>query len=56
MEKYEIAIDVMKRKDLTDDEKLLKVFEIYKEGLKENYSQLYYALLAWKDTHRKEFL
>lgn len=38
----------------SDDLKLYDVFEIYKDDLKVNYSQLYYALLAWKDTHSRE--
>lgn len=39
-----------------DDLKLFEVFKIYNEDLKEEYSQLYYALLGWKDVHLKELL
>lgn len=40
----------------SDDLKLFEVFKIYSEDLKEEYSQLYYALLGWKDVHLKELL
>jgi hypothetical protein len=40
----------------SDDLKLFEVFKIYNEDLKEEYSQLYYALLGWKDIHLKELL
>lgn len=39
---------------LDDDAKLCKVFDIYKEDLRCNCSQLYYALLGWRDSHLKE--
>lgn len=42
--------------DMSDDLKLFEVFKVYKEDLKEEYSQLYYALLGWKDAHLKELL
>jgi hypothetical protein len=42
--------------DMSDDLKLFEVFKIYKEDLQESYSQLYYALLGWKDAHLKELL
>ena len=50
-----VAQDVLKS-DMSDDLKLFEVFKIYKEDLKEEYSQLYYALLGWKDAHLKELL
>lgn len=40
--------------NMSDDLKLFEVFQIYKEDLQKEYSQLYYALLGWKDTHLKE--
>ena len=40
----------------SDDLKLFEVFKIYSEDLKEEYSQLYYALLGWKDAHLRELL
>ena len=40
----------------SDDLKLFEVFKIYKEDLQKEYSQLYYALLGWKDAHLKELL
>lgn len=39
---------------MSDDLKLYKVFEIYKDDLQKNYEQLYYALLGWKDSHLKQ--
>ena len=40
----------------SDDLKLFEVFKIYNEDLQKEYSQLYYALLGWKDIHLKELL
>ena len=39
----------------SDDKKLFDIFQIYKEDLKQNYTELYYALLGWKDSHLNEF-
>lgn len=38
------------------DAKLFEIFQLYKEDLKKNYTQLYYAMLEWKDAHLKELL
>ncbi len=38
--------------DMSDDLKLYEVFQIYKEDIRG--TQLYYALLGWKDTHLNE--
>ena len=38
------------------DLKLFEIFQIYKEDLQKDYTELYYALLDWKDIHRKELL
>ena len=35
----------------SDDLKLLEVFEIYKDDLKKDYAELYYALLGWRYAH-----
>lgn len=40
----------------SDDLKLFEIFKIYDENLQKEYSQLYYALLGWKDVHLKELL
>ena len=40
----------------SDDLKLFEVFKVYSEDLKKEYSQLYYALLGWKDVHLKALL
>ncbi len=40
----------------SDDLKLFEVFKIYNEDLQQEFSQLYYALLGWKDVHLKELL
>ena len=42
--------------DKSADAKVYKVFQLYKDDLKRNYPQLYYALLEWKDSHLKELL
>ncbi len=41
---------------MSDDLKLFEIFKLYSEDLQKEYSQLYYALLGWKDTHLKELL
>ena len=38
----------------SDDLKLFEIFKIYSEDLQKEFSQLYYALLGWKDNHLKE--
>lgn len=38
----------------SDDLKLFEVFQIYKDDIQKEYSELYYALLGWKDSHLKE--
>lgn len=38
----------------SDDLKLFEVFQLYKDDLHNEYSQLYYALLGWKDSHLTE--
>lgn len=42
--------------DASDNLKLKLVFDIYKDNLQQEYSQLYYALLGWKDTHLNQLL
>ena len=38
----------------SDDLKLFEVFQIYKDDIRKEYTELYYALLGWKDSHLKE--
>lgn len=40
--------------DKSNDLKLFEVFQLYKDELKGEYSQLYYALLGWKDSRLRE--
>lgn len=40
--------------NMSDDLKLYETFQLYKEGLQKDYTQLYYALLGWKNSHLKE--
>ena len=42
--------------DKSDDLKLLEVFQIYKDDLRNKYTELYYALLGWKHSHWTELL
>lgn len=51
-----IAAQAVLSTSKSDDLKLLEVFELYKDELKEEYSQLYYALLGWRDSHLSELL
>lgn len=50
------AEKVLMQKNKSDDLKLFEVFQIYKEELHKECSQVYYALLGWKDRHLKELL
>ena len=45
---------ILSDKYKSDDLKLLEVFEIYKDDLQNEYVNLYYALLGWKDSHLRE--
>lgn len=38
------------------DAKLFEIFQLYKDDLKKNYTQIYYAMLEWQDAHLKELL
>ena len=38
----------------SDDLKLFEVFQIYKDDIQKEYTELYYALLGWKDNHLRE--
>lgn len=50
------AGNILVQNNKSDDLKLFEVFQIYKDDLQKECSQLYYALLAWKDSHLKELL
>ena len=41
---------------MSDDLKLFEVFKIYNEDLQKENTELYYALLGWKDNHLKDLL
>ena len=44
--------EILANSKLSDMEKLKKVFDLSKESLKENDSQLYYAILAVLDNEK----
>lgn len=46
----------MSSQNKNDDKKLFEIFNIYKEDIKKQNPQLYYALLDWKDYPLKELL
>lgn len=50
------ATDILSNEKWTDDIKLSDVFDLYKVDLKKQFPNLYYALLAWKDSHHKELM
>jgi hypothetical protein len=50
------AGNILVQNNKSDDLKLFEVFQIYKDDIQKECSQLYYALLAWKDSHLKELL
>ena len=49
-----IAAQNILKSNKSDDLKLFEVFQIYKEDIRKEYTELYYALLGWKDSHLKE--
>lgn len=53
-EKRMEADKVLVRKDLSTEQKLFVISQLYKEELNGQFPQLHYALLAWKDLHLKE--
>lgn len=48
------ADEILQRKDLTRDQKLFVISQLYKDELSSRFPQLHYALLGWKDSHLKE--
>ena len=48
------ADKILVRKDLSNDQKLFVISQLYKEELSNQFPQLHYALLGWKDLHLKE--
>lgn len=48
------AENILAQQDISDDLKLYQIFELYKEDLYKNYTNVYYALLGWKDAHLQE--
>lgn len=54
MNKREKADEILCRKDMTQEQKLFVISQLYKEELNTIAPQLNYALLGWKDLHLKE--
>lgn len=48
------ADKILCRNDLTGDQKLFVISQLYKNELNSQFPQLHYALLGWKDSHLKE--
>ncbi len=48
------ADEILERKDLTRDQKLFVISQLYKTELNNQFPQLYYAFLRWKDLHLKD--
>lgn len=48
------ADKILVRDDLSQDQKLFLISQLYKEELNNCFPQLNYALLGWKDSHLKE--
>ena len=56
MSYVENKINILAKKDMSDDLKLYEIFQEYKVSLKSKYPDLYYALLGWQDNHIHEIL
>lgn len=48
------ADEILQRKDLNNDQKMFVISQLYKDELNNQFPQLHYALLGWKDSHLKE--
>lgn len=48
------ADKILQRKDLTNDQKMFVISQLYKNELNNHFPQLHYAFLGWKDSHLKE--
>ena len=48
------ADKVLARNDFSTEQKLFVISQLYKEELNNQFPQLHYALLGWKDSHLKE--
>lgn len=48
------ADNILIRKDLSVEQKLFTIAQLYKEELNSQFPQLHYALLSWKDAHLKD--
>ena len=55
VDKERIANTILLSRHKSDDQKLFEIFQIYKEDIRKEYNELYYALLGWKDSHLREF-
>ena len=54
IEKREESENIMMRNDMTPDQKLFVISQLYKEELHGIFPFLHYAFLGWKDSHLKE--
>lgn len=45
------AGNILSSNKMESDEKLFKIFQMYKDDLKRQYTQFYYAMLEWKNAH-----
>lgn len=50
----EMKADLILASDKNDNQKLLEIFNLYREEIRKQNVQLYYALLGWKDFNLKE--
>ena len=48
------ADKILVRQDLSENQKLFVISQLYKEELNNQFPQLHCALLGWKDSHLKE--
>lgn len=54
MNQREAAQKILLDKNINNDERLYKVFCLYKEKMSVENPELYYAFLKWKDEHIKK--
>lgn len=48
------ADEILQRKNLNNDQKMFVISQLYKDELNNQFPQLHYAFLGWKDQHLKE--
>lgn len=53
MNKTSTAEKILVKTDISEDQRLREMFELYKDDIRAHNVMLYYALLSWNDANKK---